>query len=318
MSSVKFIQAASSKFDAWQRRHGWIGFPYAVIKKYGDDEAGYQAALLTYYGFLSLFPLLLVLTTILGVLAGNHPHLRATILNGTTHYFPTIGNQLSEHIGSLHKTGLALGIGVLFTLYGARGVADAFRHGVYHIWYVPKAKRPGFTLGAARSVAIVFIGGAGFTLTAIVAGYAATAGHGLAFHLLSIVIDLALLFGVFLFLIKVSLPVHVTFRQIEAGAAAAAIGLVVLQNIGSYVLTHEVKNLNALYSSFAVVLGLLFWIYLQSQIVYYALEIAAVRSQYLWPRSFSGQNLTEADKQVHDRLFKESKSQQQETSHTNA
>lgn len=302
---MDFVRALANKFDSQQRQHAWVGFPYAVIKKYGDDDAGYQAALLTYYGFLSLFPLLLVLTTLLGVLAGNHPHLRTIILNGTTHYFPTLGNQLAEHIGSLHKTGLALGIGLLFTLYGARGIADAFRHGVYHIWYVPKTKRPGFPFGAARSVAIVLIGGAGFILAAIIAGYAAAAGHGIGFHLLSVAIDLALLFGVFLFLIKVSLPIHVTLRQIESGAAAAAVGLVALQNIGSYVLTHEVKNLSALYSNFAVVLGLLFWIYLQAQMVYYALEIAAVRSQDLWPRSFTGRDLTEADKQVHDRLFKQ-------------
>lgn len=290
------IQKLLTRFDTFQRKHGFFGFIYAVVKKYGDDEAGYQAALLTYYGFLSLFPLLLVLTTALGVLAGSHPHLKATILTDTAQYFPTLGNQLSEHIGSLHKTGMALAIGILFTLYGARGIADAFRHGVNHIWRVPKVRRTGFPLAALRSLAIVVIGGAGFILASVVAGYAVTAGHGFIFHALSIIIDLIILFWVFLFLIKVSLPMHVSFRDVEAGAISAAVGLVILQTLGNYILRHELKNLSALYSNFAIVLGLLFWIYLQSQVIYYAIEVASVREARLWPRSLTGKDLTDADK----------------------
>lgn len=296
---MSLFQKPLSRLDSFQRRHGFLGFPYAVIKKYGDDEAGYQAALLTYYGFLSIFPLLLVLTTVLGVLAGSHPHLKATIITSTTQYFPTLGNQLSEHIGSLHKTGLALAIGILFTLYGTRGIADAFRHGVYHIWRVPKVRRAAFPLAAVRSLGIVVIGGAGFILASVIAGYAVTAGHGAGFHVLSVAIDLVILFWVFLFLIKVSLPMHVGFRDIEAGAAAAAIGLVILQTLGNYIIRHQLKNLSALYSNFAIVLGLLFWVYLQSQVIYYAIEVASVRASRLWPRSLTGNDLTEADKQAY-------------------
>ena len=307
------IQKLLAKFDAFQRKHGSFGFAYAVIKKYGDDEAGYQAALLTYYGFLALFPLLLVLTTVLGLLAGSHPHLRETIITDTAQYFPTLGNQLSEHIGSMHKTGLALAVGILFTLYGARGIADAFRHGVNHIWRVPKVSRPGFPLAVVRSLSIVLIGGVGFILAAVVAGYAVTAGHGIGFHLLSIAIDLIILFWVFLFLIKVSLPVHVGFRDVEAGAAAAAIGLVILQTLGNYILRHELKNLNALYSNFAIVLGLLFWIYLQSQVIYYAIEVASVRTSRLWPRSLTGKELTDADKRSYTWQAKKEKQVEDES-----
>ena len=310
------IQKLLHKLDTWQRAHSVFGFPYAVIKKYGDDEAGHQAALLTYYGFLSLFPLLLVLTTVVSILAGHHEHLRMTIINDMTHYFPTFGNQLSEHIGTLHKSGLALLIGILFTLYGARGIADAFRHGVNHIWRVPKVQRAGFPLALLRSLAIVVVGGLGFILAAALASYASNSGHGLAFHVLSIGINLAILFWVFLFLIKVSLPVHVGFRDIEAGAAAAAIGLTILQTVGSHLLVKEFKNLNALYSNFALVLSLLFWIYLQSQVVYYAIEIASVKTQGLWPRSLTGNDLTEADKKAYGRLAKKEKVLEQEAIQT--
>lgn len=298
--------------DRWQRKHTATAFAYGVIKKYGDDEAGYQAALLTYYGFLSLFPLLLVLTTVLGILAGHHQHFQATIINGTTHYFPTFGSQLSAHLGSFHKTGLALLIGMVFTLYGARGVADAFRHGVNHIWRIPKVKRSGFPASALRSLAIIIVGGSGFIMAAIISGYTATAGHGWLFHSLSIVINLIILFWVFMFVIKLSLPVPINIRQIMAGAAAAAVGLVILQNLGSYILITQIKNLSALYSSFAIVLGLLFWIYLQSQMILYAMEIATVHSERLWPRSLTG-DLTPADKRAYGHLATKERVVQQET-----
>lgn len=306
------LQKLLQTIDTFQRKHGFLGFPYAVIKKYGDDEAGYQAALLTYYGFLSLFPLLLVLTTVVGLLGSQHDHLKHVIIDATTDYFPTLGSQLSEHVGSLHKSGLALAVGLLFTLYGARGVADAFRHGINHLWRIPKVRRTGFPLAVLRSLAIVILGGAGFILAAVIAGYAVTAGHGFWFHALSVALDLIILFWVFLFLIKVSLPIHVSFREIEAGAAAAAIGLVVLQNAGSYLLLHQLKNLNALYSNFALVLGLLFWIYLQAQIIYYAIEVASVRAQKLWPRSLTGKALTVADKRAYSRQAKKEKQVVQE------
>lgn len=293
--------------DRWQRTHSAPGFVYAVIKKYGDDEAGYQAALLTYYGFLSLFPLLLVLATVLGALASGHPHLRDTIINSTTQYFPAFGDQLSAHIGSLHKTGIALAIGSFFTFYGARGVADAFRHGVNHVWRIPRVKRSGFPLAVARSFGIVLVGGLGFILAAIIAGYTSTAGSGWGFQILSIAVDLVILFWVFLVLIKLSLPIHIGFREIEAGAAAAAVGLVILQKLGTYLLSRELQHLGALYSNFALVLGLLFWIYLQSQVLYYALEAASVQANRLWPRSLTGDKLTPADEEAYSYQAKKEK-----------
>ena len=67
--------------DAAQRRHGVLGFPYAVMKKYGDDDGGRQAALITYYGFLSIFPLLLVAVSVLSKILIDHPSLRARLID---------------------------------------------------------------------------------------------------------------------------------------------------------------------------------------------------------------------------------------------
>jgi len=284
---MKQLNTALKKIDAWQQRHHWTAVTYAVIKKLGEDGVGQQAALLTYYSFLSLFPLLLVLTTLTSELSHSHPQLQHDIVRSVTAYFPVLGSQLSDHINTLHKNGVALAVGVILTLYGTRGVADAFRRGVQNIWHVPKAQRISFPKTVPHSLMIVVVGGGGFVIASVCTGLAATAGHGLDFRLLSIVINLFILFWLFTFLLTVCLPRHVPLKDTRSGALAAAVGLVVLQAFGGYVLKKEVRHLDALYSYFAVALGLLFWIYLQAQLLYYAVTLAAVRAQHLWPRSFS-------------------------------
>ena len=281
---MNIIEKSLHKFDHFQQRHVPLAFTVAVIKKYGDDRAGYQAALLTYYTFLALFPLLLILTTLTSLIASSHPHLQATLIRGVTSYFPILGGQLSSHVHTLHRNGLALVIGLLVLFYGARGIADIFRFMVNEIWQIPLSKRDGFPKSLIKSLALIIVGGAGFTLASISAGLAASAGHGLLFRLLSLAVNVFLLYWLFSFLINASLPRQVPLRETQTGAAAAAIGLVILQLLGTYILRHTLKNLDALYSYFALALGLLFWIYLQAQVLCYAMEIATVQAEKLWPR----------------------------------
>jgi membrane protein len=275
------------RFDNYQQRHHFLAFSVAVIKKYSDDGAGRHASLLTYYLFSSLFPLLLVLTTLVDRLPGHDTHLQTTIISGITNYFPLLGSQLATHVHSLHRTGLPLVLGLLFIFYGTHGVADAFGRGVRQIWGESNQQMPGFPKSTFKSFGLIIVGGAGFIAASIFAGLAASAGHELIFRALSIIVNLSILFWLFTFLINACLPRHVTLKEIRAGAAAATIGLVVLQLLGGYVINRELKNLDALYSYFAVALGLLFWLYLQVQVVYYAIEITVVNSQKLWPRSLT-------------------------------
>ncbi|HVI60668.1 MAG TPA: YhjD/YihY/BrkB family envelope integrity protein, partial [Candidatus Saccharimonadales bacterium] len=279
-----------------QQRHRLLAFSFAVIKKYDEDETGRQAALLTYYGFLSLFPLLLVLTTLTGFIATSHSELHASIVEGMTNYFPVLGSQLSSHVNTLQDSGLALVVGILFTLYGARGVADAFRHSIQDFWKIPKRQRPGFPKSTFQSIIIILIAGLGFVVASLSIAVAGAASHGLLLKVLTIAINLGIWAGLFVLLLNISLPRHVPFKETRAAALTAAVGLVILQTLGGYLLKRELQHLDALYSYFAVALGLLFWIYLQVQVVFYALQIAAVGSQRLWPRSISGDSPTRADK----------------------
>ena len=73
------IQRTLQRIDAFQQRRKWLAFPFAVVKKFGDDRAGNLAALIAYYGFFSLFPLLLVMVSVLGFILRGHPDLQSRI-----------------------------------------------------------------------------------------------------------------------------------------------------------------------------------------------------------------------------------------------
>src|ERR1700760_2650520 len=94
-------------FDRAQQRRAWTAIPIAVIKKFGDDQAGSLAALVAYYAFFSLFPLLLVFVTILGFVLQGDPSAARSVEDSALGQFPIIGKQLHE-IGGLHGHATAL------------------------------------------------------------------------------------------------------------------------------------------------------------------------------------------------------------------
>lgn len=279
------LQKSLRGLDNFQQRHRFSAFPLAVIKKFADDRGGQLAALITYYGFLSLFPLILVVTTILKIVVKNDDNLRARVTDAIGHYFPVISNELQTNIQSLHRTGIALALGIILILYGARGVADAMRHAFNEIWNVPKEERPGFPKSIINSFLLIFVGGGGLVLASALSSYALGLTHDFYLKIIPIAFSLMLLIGAFYLVFSVGIsskkPSH---KDLIISAVVAAIGVQILQSIGGYLLTHELKKLGNLYGTFALVIGLLLWLYLQVQVILYAVEIASVRALKLWPR----------------------------------
>jgi len=299
---MNIIDKSIGHLDNFQRRHPILAFPFAVIKKHNDDQAGYQAALVTYYGFFSLFPLLLVLTTLAGIVGHNHPELGNDLVKSVSSYFPVVGEQLDRSVkGLTSKSGVALTIGLLFTLYGARGIADSFRNAVNHVWHIPLAQRSGFPRSLMRNFALIFGGGLGFLTAAGLATWTASAGHGLIYKVLSIVLNVLTLYLVFVYILRVSLPLKVPVNKFRLGAAISAVGLMLLQTLGGYLILHQAQHLSDSYSALiATTLGLMAWIYLQVQVLMYSVVIDTVRNERLWPRSLSGRNLTPADERMNE------------------
>lgn len=139
----------AKRLDALQQKHPALGFPIAVLYKFLDDQGVYLAALIAYYGFVSLFPLLLLLSTILGFVLSGNPELQQQILDSALHQFPVIGDDLgnAQQIGG-GVTGLV--IGIVGGLYGGLGVALACQNAMNTVWSVPRNMRPDPKIGRAH------------------------------------------------------------------------------------------------------------------------------------------------------------------------
>ncbi|EUA68661.1 virulence factor BrkB family protein [Mycobacterium xenopi 4042] len=135
-----------------------IGFPIAVVKKFSDDQAGYHVSLLAYYGFVAAFPLLLALTAIVGVVLRSHPKLQEHLVNSAFAEFPIVGGQIHQQLGVTHfGNTLTLTIGILGSLYGARGFAYSLQNTLNTLWAVPKVDWPGFPHRYLRTVATLLM-----------------------------------------------------------------------------------------------------------------------------------------------------------------
>jgi len=297
---MNVITATVGRFDAFQKKHPVIGFPLAVFIKFGDDQAGYQAALITYYAFVSLFPLLLVGFSLIPLLVRNNPDLQQRIIAATVDYFPVIGQDLAHNIHAYHGHGWALAAGMLFILYGARGIANVLQDASNDIWQVVRTKRAGFPFNLLRSIGIISVGGIGLIATTVTMGFVTGISRsGVPSKILLGLLTLFLNTLVFLIVARLATAGVIVTKKLWIGAVFAALFWQILQVAGGVLVWHQVRGTSTLYGTFAVVLGLLFWLYLQAQFYIYALEIAVVRHNKLWPRNIIQPPFNEADRKVY-------------------
>jgi YihY family inner membrane protein len=274
--------------DRFQQRLPVLAVPVGVWSKFNDDQAGNLAALIAYYAFAALFPLLLVLVTVLDIVLKNDPALRDTLLNSALSQYPVIGPQIKSNLGSIGTSGVPLVIGIVFLVLGARGVAGAMQNAMYEIWGIEKEQRPGFPLSQLWAFALVLTVGIGFIVTTFLSGVAGGAGHllnGAVAHVGAVAISLVLNVGVFWLSFKIATAWQVPWRELRIGSAIAAVCWQVLQVVGGYVVGHQLHRANELYGIFGVVLGLLAWLFLQAEVTLYAAEADVVLARRLWPRS---------------------------------
>jgi membrane protein len=279
----------TERLDGYQRRHRWAGFPLAVVYKFFEDQGVYLAALVTFYGFLSLFPLLLLLASVLGFVLQNDADLQQRVLDSTLRQFPIIGDELSGRQG-LHGSGAALVIGGLVALYGALGVAQALQNAMNVAWSVPRNRRPNPVRARLRSLLLVGTAGVAVVATTILSALGGSAGsNGAMFAgwaaLLVTAAALVLNAAVFIAAFRISTAFDVSVRDVAPGAIMAAVIWQLLQLFGTAYVAHVVNGASDTYGAFAVVLGLLAWIFLAALGVVLSVEVNVVRTKHLFPRA---------------------------------
>jgi YihY family inner membrane protein len=296
------IEATVRRIDRFQQAHGILGFPWAVMQKYGNDEAGSKAALLAYYGLFALFPLLLLFTTILGYVLHDNSALREQLVDSALGKFPIIGTELRSPTQSLQGRGVAVVIGSVLLLYGALGVGRSAQSAMNAVWNIPYVDWPNIVFRHVRAIGVLVLLAFSTIGSTVLTGFATLVAHGQVGTIVllvgSVLLNFVLILAAFVVLTAQPIP----WRDFVLGAALAAVFWQALQTLGTWYIARGLQHDSATYGFFAVVIVLLSWIYVAAQLFLFAAEIDVVRLHRLWPRSIVQPPLTEADRKVFERL----------------
>ena len=275
----------TDRWDALQRRYPWIGFPLSVLYKYFDDQGANLAALIAYYAFVSLFPLLLLLSTVLGFALAGDPVLRRQMIDSALSEFPVIGPQLGQpkQIGA-GFTGLV--IGILGALYGGLGVGMAVQNAMNTAWVVPRNKRPDPLRAYGRSLLLLATVGLALVGTTVLSGIGSEAGSwGAPGQAAVLVASVAVNAAVFILAFRIGTTRKLTVRQVAPGAVIAAVVWQLLQSFGALYVGQVIRHSSATNGVFALVLGLVAFLYIAATVIVLCVEINVVRVDRLHPRA---------------------------------
>jgi YihY family inner membrane protein len=288
---MKWVEKAASAADRFQARRPWTAVPVAVWRKFTDDQANYLAALVTYFAFIAIFPLLLIFVTILDMTLKSHPGLHNDLLNSALMQYPVIGEEINNNLGKVSATGFPLAVGIVVLLLGCRGVTLAMQNALCQVWGISRDRRPILWKRWLYGLALLLAIGLGLVVTSFLSGIAGGAGHlltGLGAHLGAVAVSLTLNVGLFWLSFRLAVMRMVRWRNLWFGAVLAAVIWQVLQVAGGYVVTHQLHRSSTLYGTFGVVLGLLGWLYVQATVTVFCAEVDAVLTGRHWPRSLFG------------------------------
>jgi membrane protein len=276
-------------FDRWQRRRPVAGFIVAVLKKFAGDRASSLAALIAYYAFFSLFPLLLVLVSVLGFVLEDNPSLQDDILDTALARIPVIGVQLRGDVQSLTGSGVALAVGLAGALWAGLGVTLALGRAFKEVWDVPRLEQPGGVRARLQGAAL--LGVLALALIAATASAGLATGGGFdgaltrAAAIMGTVTGNAVAFLAVFWLLTAG-PRRI--RDLLPGVAVATAGSLVLQTAGGWYVDQTIVGASDTYGTFALVIGLMSWFWLASHLLLIAAEVNVVLLRRLWPRSLTG------------------------------
>ncbi len=248
---------------------------------------------------LSIFPLLLVLFTLLGLLFSHDPGLQHRVIHSALSQFPVVGKQFDGHdaITELHAKGLGLIVGLLGLIWGSLGVTKAGQRAMADVWNVPQLHRPHFVRRIGRSVQFLGVLVLDVVLSTALAGLVTFDNHAVWFQILAVVVGLAVNVALFILGFRILTPNSIDTKTLASGAVIAALGWSVLQYLGTWLVGHELRHASQLYGYFGSILGLVFFLYIAAVVTLIAGEINVVKSRHLYPRSLTPP-ITAADEAV--------------------
>ena len=285
-----------------------MGIPLGIVYKFFDDQGGYLAAVMSYYAFVAIFPILLIAASVLGFVLQGHPHLQQEILTSALAQFPIVGDQLGRPEGIQGST-TAVVFGTLAALYGIVGLGQAAQNAVNVAWAIPRNSRLNPVVSRLRGVVWLVAAGLALLLVAVITSLGGNLdvlgvqlGDGAQW--IGVVLTVVLTTGVLALMLQLSTPQRERLRDLLPGAVTIALLWQVLQVVGGAYVEHVIKRASQMNAVFAVVLGLVALLYIGTVIAILGLEVNVVLAKRLYPRALltpftDNVQLTEADKRVY-------------------
>jgi membrane protein len=294
--------------DQAQRRFPPVAFPLGVIYKFFDDQGNYLAAIVSYYAFIAIFPLMLLGTSILGFFLDGNPELQHQVLNSALSQFPIIGDQLGRPESIQGSTGGVV-VGSIAALYGALGLGQAIQNALNTAWSVPRNSRPNPLLLRLRSLLLLATAGVAVLALSVVSTLGANTqvfGTGLNTTLRwGITLLTVLVIGTMLtLLMRLATARDHPLRSAAPGAFTLAVMWQVLQWGGAIYVTKVINEAQGMNKTFATVLGLVAYIYVAAVMGVLGIEVNVVLVRRLWPRALltpftDAVDLTDADRRAY-------------------
>ncbi len=265
----------SDKVMGLRSKHAMVDVVVETLDGWRRHLSGRNASVLSFFSFLTIFPLLLAATTILGFVLEDNPDLQERIVDGALADIPVLGQQLADDPASLNGSVVALLIGLLGALWSSTKAFVGLQGALDDVWEVDVDDRPSMPVQRGKALlGIAIIGGAqigSLAISSVVQAADLPAGGRLLLIAGTVIVNIAVVATMYRFLTSAD-P---SYAHVWPGAIVAGIVITALQQFGTYIVTRITENASDTYGNFALVLGLVTWLGLISITVIMCAELNA-------------------------------------------
>jgi membrane protein len=275
---------------AMRQRSPIVDLALRVLEGFQQHRTGRNAALVSHYGFLSVFPLMVVLTTILGFVLQNRKDLRKDIIDSALGNLPFVGAQIAKDPASLRGSTVVLIVGLLAALWAGMKAFVAVQAALDDIHEIPLNRRSSFVHTRARAIGGIFVIGGAQVTTAFITSLVGVLEVGLLGQLALIVAAVAVNTVVLGLTYRWLCSVTDPWRHVLPGAIGGGVLFAILQLLGTTIVTRAIANASPVYGTFASVIGVLTWLSLHATIALVGADLnqvlaARVDSRHGWRRA---------------------------------
>jgi len=293
------VRRLLARFEHFQQRHRALAVPVAVFKRFGEHNGSRLAATISYYSFFSVFPLLLVLVTVLGIVLEGNQDLRDDLVDGALGQIPVIGDQIADSGQPLTGSVLVLGIGLATAIWAGLGAVGALQQALDELWDVPVHERPTFVAKKLKAITFLVAFAIGASMSTVLSSVTSLFDLGPAAGVVGFAASVAVNTGLLVITYSVLAARRPPVNDVLPGAVVGGAALAALLQLGRFVVERYIAGASDTYGTFAVVIALLSWFHLVSRIVLLAAEANEVRAHGLWPRTaLPGGGVTDADRKA--------------------